>query len=843
MNIDIKADLIKLDFDPAAKIVSGIGANNPKLMIIQDYPTKDDVLTGNSLTGKSGAMLTRLLTAQNFEVSNSYCTSYIKFYPEGVDSHNKKLKETLIWKLKQAESFKEILVNEINTLKPNVILCLGELALNFLTGEEGIHKYRGSILTPSLLLRLNCTPKIIPTLHPRQIFQDMAALAYVPNDIKKALRFLYQKEPHKPKELIWICRNYNELCSYWSRAQYGEFLVFDIETYLGYITCISFCTDGKEAISVPLWANPNILEQTMLYKQVAIILASKIPKVNQNIKYDTHYLEKWALPVNNICGDTMLLGHTLYPELPKGLYFYTSLYTDQPYYKDEGKDYTPRLHSADQLYTYNAKDALATFQVYLGQIEDAKELKVFDFYQSKIMPLFHTYRKIDSRGILIDEERRWKLLCRYNLLELIHQQELETITNSKINANSPKQVAELIYNTMGLPQITHKKPDGTDALSTDAETLEELYINHVDSLKYDSDYKELIKKGLKEIIILRKIRTIRNYITKNTHEDGRLRTTYRLEGTKSGRTSGSSSYDNAWSINKNGKLEFMELGCSLQTLPKRPYEAEEFEGEVFGSDIPSMFVPSPGYCFVEGDGKGAEAGVVCVLAKDFETLDYMYNRKAAIKNKHGVKDDIHTLTATWCTSKKFDEITKYLRENKGKRPRHAGNYDMEAYRFSLMIHQPVHECQLILNRFHENVPKVRGVFHLTTRNLIDNQGFILTPHGRRRDFFGRKTKELYKEGFSYTPQAIVSDHTKFTLLELEDNGIDWALPIVEKHDGLLFEVPIGRHEEFAYIFKQIYERSINFKEGSFPRDFDLTIPAELTWSSDTWYDMKEIELC
>jgi hypothetical protein len=85
------------------------------------------------------------------------------------------------------------------------------------------------------------------------------------------------------------------------------------------------------------------------------------------------------------------------------------------------------------------------------------------------------------------------------------------------------------------------------------------------------------------------------------------------------------------------------------------------------------------------------------------------NKKVFKRNQYGMKDDIHVLTAQWCTLKNFDAITSFDREHKGKRARHAGNYDMEAFRFSYMIHLSIKECQEILNRFHQFSPKIRAI--------------------------------------------------------------------------------------------------------------------------------------
>jgi uracil-DNA glycosylase len=63
------------------------------------------------------------------------------------------------------DSIKELWENEINRLKPNCILAVGNVALNAITGYDGILNYRGSIL-----LAKDGITKCVPTIHPAALF-------------------------------------------------------------------------------------------------------------------------------------------------------------------------------------------------------------------------------------------------------------------------------------------------------------------------------------------------------------------------------------------------------------------------------------------------------------------------------------------------------------------------------------------------------------------------------------------------------------------------------------------------------------------------------------------------
>ncbi len=876
--------------------VNGVGPDSATIMVVADYPSKGEAAQETALVDKVGGQVDRLLKKAGSSLAAVYRTCFIKQPVPALEvrSLNKRAREKIIYETQQNEFYKQLLIQEIEAIKPNIIIALGEMALQFLTHEKGIYQFRGSILPINPLLKLSFQPKVIPTLHPRDIWQNIESMAYVTCDYQKAIKHQYysNKIEFKHNYLIWIARTFSQFQTWWlERGRYGKRLTYDIETYLNHITCVALCHDGKEALSVALWNYASTEEQRLVWQLLAKILKSAIPKANQNIGFDSYFSNCWGLRLNNICDDTMLLGHCIYPELPKNLGFYNSIYTDIPYYKDEGKNFDPKLHSFDQYQYYNAKDALVTWQILEGMYEDAEEMGVLKFYQGwehdishynvysgnnintdtsgertnqdstssslvsndsscidisnniieqvekrkiklGMMPLFHIYQKINLRGIQVDEFQRYKLLRKYNMLYEMHVNNLRrAYGKNDFNVRSPTQVGKFLYEYLGIPAITHKTDSGKEAYDTDKETIENLYIN--------GRLADTTKTAIKEVIIARKIATIINYVKAVTSHDGRLRTGFNLVGADTGRTTGSSFIEDEYYIDEKGSIDYLEVGMSLQVLPKRPYEQEEFEGETYGSDIPSMFVPSPGYVFIEGDGKAAEAGVVCVLSKDYDALDYMYWRKTTKKNRFGCKDDIHVLTAEWCTGKSFDSITQYERENYGKRPRHAGNYDQTKYGLSVWIHKPKDQCGVILERFHSNSPKIRTTFHAEVKQCLDRERKLVNPYGRRRDFFGRMGDSLYRVGFAQIPQSTVSDHTKFSTIIL-DALLPSSSCLCEKHDGLLYEVPTEDAGKFAETFKKVYERPIDFRQCSLPRDFDLIIPAEVKMSKDNWLDMTEI---
>jgi hypothetical protein len=315
-----------------------------------------------------------------------------------------------------------------------------------------------------------------------------------------------------------------------------------------------------------------------------------------------------------------------------------------------------------------------------------------------------------------------------------------------------------------------------------------------------------------------------------------MRTSYKLHGTKNGRTSAGKSLESSFYI-ESGKLHERECGGSYQTIPKHGFE---FGNERIGADLRSIFVPRSGYVFVEGDQSQAEDRVVCVLAEDWDGLGVL-NRTEFSRNQFGLKDDRHTLTACLITGKPFDLITPDDRQIRGKKPRHAGNYNMGVVMLMIQTHLSYGECKRILDQFHSISPRIRGVFHAQIREFIDKSRYLVSPNGRRRDFFGKVNEDTYKQAFSTIPQCVVSDHSKHTILRglVEEFPEPLLFPVCESHDSVMGEVRQDVREQVSERFQTLCKTPISFKNCSLPRDYELIIPGEVTWSSENWAAMSK----
>ena len=186
---------MKIPIQPIQRVkprkVNPVGPRNSKIVLLGEYPGKDENETGIPFTGSSGNLLTQFLKQTGIERSDCYITYVIKFRPP-----NNQLSRLGEYNISISDSQQQCR-EELSCLQPNVIIPLGELALETVTGLSGISKYRGSILRSFPKIG---NVKVIPTLHPSHVMKmyKSSALVLLPdptygNDAIAALLVISEK--------------------------------------------------------------------------------------------------------------------------------------------------------------------------------------------------------------------------------------------------------------------------------------------------------------------------------------------------------------------------------------------------------------------------------------------------------------------------------------------------------------------------------------------------------------------------------------------------------------------------------------------------------------------------
>lgn len=229
---------------------------------------------------------------------------------------------------------------ELDRVRPNLVIALGNTALWALTGQSRIRSFRGTVYPSTKPEGL----KVLPTYHPAAVLRDWSLRPIVVADLMKARRQSRFPEIRRPAREIWIEPSLNHIRLFYDHyVRNCTKLAFDIETVPGQITCIGFAPSADRAIVIPLIDNrkpDGSYWPTPREEREAITLVDQYlrhpgsEKVGQNTLYDINWLwQKWGLTPVNYCRDTMLKHHALNPELEKSLGFLGSIYTDEPAWK------------------------------------------------------------------------------------------------------------------------------------------------------------------------------------------------------------------------------------------------------------------------------------------------------------------------------------------------------------------------------------------------------------------------------------------------------------------------------------------------------------------------------
>lgn len=327
-----------------------------KMMIVGEAFSEHDAREGLPFVGPAGNTLNLLLAQVGIARRDIYLTNVFNLRPSDSSndiSHICGPKAEAIpgypaissGKYIRAEYQPELdrLFAEIKREAPNVIVCCGPVALWALAGTAGLKRARGAPLySGGPAFEALGKIKLLPTYHPATVNRDWGLRPVVMADLAKAKKEAYFPEIRRPSREIWIYPTIEDLYEFEAKYFHDRpDLSTDIETARQQVTCIGFAPNPQVAIVVPFvdpsqpdgnyWRTKK--EEVEAWRWVAR-LCKTFPTFGQNFIYDMHYLWRtMGIQCPLMCDDTMLLHHSLQPEMEKGLGFLGSIYTDEPAWK------------------------------------------------------------------------------------------------------------------------------------------------------------------------------------------------------------------------------------------------------------------------------------------------------------------------------------------------------------------------------------------------------------------------------------------------------------------------------------------------------------------------------
>ena len=176
------------------------------------------------------------------------------------------------------------------------------------------------------------------------VLRQWSYRATVIMDFYKAAREAQFPEIIRPERNIHIVETVDDLAEAKDALSRATRIAYDIETCGGVIDCISFAPSAalsyvipfartvKKKLIGPYW--PHAWQEVRAWRTVqAIFDLPNIEFTAQNGAYDNYWLLRKVGIRPTQHHDTMILAHARYPELPKGLGFLGSIYTNEAAWK------------------------------------------------------------------------------------------------------------------------------------------------------------------------------------------------------------------------------------------------------------------------------------------------------------------------------------------------------------------------------------------------------------------------------------------------------------------------------------------------------------------------------
>jgi len=152
-------------------------------------------------------------------------------------------------------------------------------------------------------------------------------------------------------------------------------LFFDMETTYEdqRITCFAFAFDLSRIYVVPIIRHDYTLAYdkitiAKIFRALAVALRDNTTVAHNGAGFDFFVLaRRYGIPIDRSVYDTMIAQHRIWPDVEKSLGHCISLWTNEPYHKDEACFSFGNYEQASRLWSYCGKDVATMIMVYEAQ--------------------------------------------------------------------------------------------------------------------------------------------------------------------------------------------------------------------------------------------------------------------------------------------------------------------------------------------------------------------------------------------------------------------------------------------------------------------------------------------
>lgn len=476
-----------------------------------------------------------------------------------------------------------------------------------------------------------------------------------------------------------------------------------------------------------------------------IIENSNIKKLGYDMKSDYHLLLNNGYTPKGFEYDVLLASYVKDPNRKhtldaQALDFLNHIFTQS---SDAEKYACDEAYTIYKLYEYWQKNLDENEQKLVKDIE---------------MPLTIVLAKMEHIGVSVDVAYL-KELSDYMTEKLAELEDLIfQLAGESFNINSPKQVAEVLFDKLELKSKKKK------SRSTSAEVLEEL-AQEYEICEYILEHRKFSK--LKSTYT----DALPSLISKR---DGRIHTTYNQALTVTGRLSSS---------NPN-----------LQNIPIRTEEGNKIRSAFCAEDKENWLILSADYSQIE-------LRLLAHVSGD-EHLIHAFTSG----------EDVHTMTAAKVFGVEVNDVTKEMRRN-AKAVNFGIVYGQSKYGLAKNLGISNAEAQEFIDKYFETYP---GVNEYMRREIafVNEHGYVETIFGRKRYLATELASPNYqirefaqRAAINQPLQGTAADLIKMAMIDVDKKlaeGNYKTKMIMQVHDELIFEVPKEELEDIkALVLKSM----------------------------------------
>ena len=495
---------------------------------------------------------------------------------------------------------------------------------------------------------------------------------------------------------------------------------------------------------------------------------ASVVKIAHHIKYDCKILWRYGITLQGVLYDSMLAAFLLFPLDRVGLkelaltHFSVSMTAFEDIvpkgksFQDVDLKVAAEYAGADAFYTYQL---MQLFQPLL------EEKQLWNFFVRVECPLTGILARMEFLGVCLDLEKINTLRDSISTEQEGLRKELFSLMGTEFNLNSPKQLADVLFDTLGLPVIKKTKT----GRSTDASVLEALTGKH-------ACIERLILYRTNEKLLSTYINALPHLVHPKT---GRVHTSFNQSVVITGRLSSSAP--------------------NLQNIPVRTEK---------GLELRSVFVPSGSdRVLVAIDYSQVELRLMAHFSKDQAMMDAFH---------HG--QDIHQATAALLFQCDEAAVTKEQRYQ-AKAVNFGIIYGISAFGLSKNIHSSRQEAQQLIDHYFKMFPGVKAFMDETIETAKKN-GFVQTAFGRLRPLpnivSGNRTVRHFEERAAVNTllQGTAADIMKMAMIQVSEGlkkaSLDADL-ILQVHDELVFDVLASDLEALVILVKTQMESVVQYR--------------------------------